>query len=305
MVLDELHVLERRARPIGERHPVAVLDVRVGRKREDLAAATSAQDHGLRRNAVDLSGDQLDGNDAQAAPVIDKQLGDEPLVESLDSVVLQRRLEQRVEHVETGLVRGEPRPLRLHPAERADSDTTIRVSAPGTPPVFQLHHFTWRFFDKRLDHILIAQPICPRHGVVGMGLGAISGLDDSRGAAFGRNRMASHRIHLGHDSDLQIRPRFRRRDTCAQTGPATTNDEYVTRVSSHCCFVESPQTRAQRSDRIVEAFTPHQGETESKPLHSRSGLRPLIGFDTLDLPDARSRGPRRRDRPMGAGLVSR
>ena len=81
--------------------------------------------------------------------------------------------------------------------------------------MFQLHHFTWRFFDKRLDHILIAQPICPRHGVVGMGLGAISGLDDSRGAAFGRNRMAPHRIHLGHDSDLQIRPRFRRRDTCA------------------------------------------------------------------------------------------
>ena len=93
-------------------------------------------------------------------------------------------------------------------------------------------------------------------------------------------------VHSGPDSrprsvsDLEIAriakragmPRFRRRDTCAQTGPATTNDEHVTRVSSHCCFVESPQTRTQRSDRIVEAVTSHQGETVSKPLNSRSGL---------------------------------
>ena len=44
MVLDELHVLERRARPVGQRHAVAVLDGRIGREGEDTAATARAQD---------------------------------------------------------------------------------------------------------------------------------------------------------------------------------------------------------------------------------------------------------------------
>ena len=111
--------------------------------------------------------------------------------------------------------------------------------------MLQLHHFTWCFVDKRFDHILIAQPICPRHGVVGMGLGTISRLDDSRSAAFGCNCMAPHWIHFGHDGDVQIRSHFRSRDGCAQTSPATTNDENVTRVSSHCGFSKRPDARRQ------------------------------------------------------------
>src|SRR3989442_854093 len=47
MVLNELHVLERGPRPVGKRHPVAVLDVRVGGEWEHLAAAARAKDHGL------------------------------------------------------------------------------------------------------------------------------------------------------------------------------------------------------------------------------------------------------------------
>ena len=43
VVLDELHVLERRARAVGEAHAVAGVDVGVGREREDLAAATRAR----------------------------------------------------------------------------------------------------------------------------------------------------------------------------------------------------------------------------------------------------------------------
>jgi hypothetical protein len=58
-----------------------------------------------------------------------------------------------------------------------------------------------------------------------MGLSAIVGLDDSRSAAFGRNCMAPHGIHLGHNSDVQTGSRFRSCNACAQTGPATTNDE--------------------------------------------------------------------------------
>src|SRR2546426_4440292 len=56
MVLDELHVFERRARAIRQGHAVAVLDVGVGREGKDLAAAARAEDDGLGRDDLDLPG---------------------------------------------------------------------------------------------------------------------------------------------------------------------------------------------------------------------------------------------------------
>src|SRR6516162_1728363 len=47
MVLNELHVLQGRARPVGQRHAVTGLDVGVRRKGEDAAAAPCAQDDRL------------------------------------------------------------------------------------------------------------------------------------------------------------------------------------------------------------------------------------------------------------------
>src|SRR5881397_2974183 len=63
MVLNELHVLERRAGTIGQGHPVAVLDVGVGGEGEDLAAAPRAEDDGSRGDGPNLPGGQLDGHD--------------------------------------------------------------------------------------------------------------------------------------------------------------------------------------------------------------------------------------------------
>ena len=134
MVLDELHVLERSARPVRQRHPVAVLDRRVRRERKDAAAAAGAQDHGLRLDRLDLPRHQVDRHDPLNAAVVDEQLGDEPLVVADDARVLQRGLEQRVEHVEAGLVRGKPRAHLLHAAERADGDVAVGLAAPRDNP---------------------------------------------------------------------------------------------------------------------------------------------------------------------------
>ena len=134
VILDELHVLERGSRAVRERHPVAVLDVGVGAEWEDLAAAAGAQDHGLRGDAVDLSGGNLDCNDTQTAPVVNQQPGDEPLVVALDALVLERRLEQGVQHVEAGLVGREPRPLHLHAAERPHGNAAVRLAASTGSP---------------------------------------------------------------------------------------------------------------------------------------------------------------------------
>src|SRR2546427_791542 len=60
MILDELHVLERDARAVGQRHPVAGLDRRVGGKRENAAAAARAYDHGLGRDGAHLAVVEVD-----------------------------------------------------------------------------------------------------------------------------------------------------------------------------------------------------------------------------------------------------
>ena len=49
VVLDELHVLERRAGPVGQGHAVAGVDVGVGGEREDPPAAAGAEDDRLAR----------------------------------------------------------------------------------------------------------------------------------------------------------------------------------------------------------------------------------------------------------------
>ena len=56
----------------------------------------------------------------------------------LTSLVLQRRLEERVQHVEAGLVGREPGALLLHAAERADRDVAVRLPAPRAAPVLEL-----------------------------------------------------------------------------------------------------------------------------------------------------------------------
>ena len=80
MVLDELHVLERRAGAVGQRHAVAVLDGGVGGKREHPAAAAGAEDDGARGDRLDRARLQVDRDDALHTAVIDEEPGDEPFV---------------------------------------------------------------------------------------------------------------------------------------------------------------------------------------------------------------------------------
>ena len=97
---------------------------------------------------------------------MNQQLGDEPLVVADHVVVLQRRLEQRVQHVEAGLVGGKPGPLDLHAAEGPHRHLAIRLAAPGAAPVVQPDHFLGSLLDERLHGVLVWQPVPTRDGVV-------------------------------------------------------------------------------------------------------------------------------------------
>jgi hypothetical protein len=212
VVLDELHVLQRRPGPVRECHPVAGLDVAVRRVREHPPAAAGAQDHGPARNRLDPPGGQLDADDALHAVLVDQQRGHVPLVVAGDLLVLQRRLEQRVQQVEAGLVRREPGALLLHAPERADRDLAVGRSAPRAAPVLELHQLDRRLHHERLDRVLVAQPVTAGHRVVGVLVQAVVPRDDRRRAALGRDRMAAHRIDLRHDRDAQAGVRLHDRD---------------------------------------------------------------------------------------------
>ena len=72
------------------------------------------------------------------------------LVEAFDRRELQGGLEQRVQHVEAGLVGGEPGALDLHAAEGAHVDVAVRRTAPRAAPVFELGQLARRLFDDDL-----------------------------------------------------------------------------------------------------------------------------------------------------------
>ncbi len=185
MVLDELHVLERRASVEGQRHAVTVLDVGVGGERKDLAAATGADDHGFGKDGLNPARHQLDGDHAARLPVVNQQFGYEPFVVACDRLVFERGLEESVEHVEAGLVGGEPRALFFHSAERPHRNVAIRLAAPRAAPMLELHQLSGSFLDEEFNRILIGHPISAGDRVVSVLIQRVVGLDHPGGAAFG------------------------------------------------------------------------------------------------------------------------
>ena len=117
-----------------------------------------------------------------------------------------------MEHVEAGLVGGEPRPLRFHPPERTNGHRAIRLAAPGATPVLQQQQLVRGFLDERFHRILVREPVGTRNGVVRMGIQAIAGLDDRRRAAFRRDGVAAHRVDLGDHGNAELGVRLGRGD---------------------------------------------------------------------------------------------
>jgi hypothetical protein len=212
---------------------MSVLDVGVRGEGEDLAAAARAQDDGTGGDGPDLPGRQLDGHDALTPSVVDEQRRHEELVVAHDRLVLEAGLEQGVEQMEPRLVGGEPGPLDLHPAEGAHRDVAVRLAAPGAAPVLEPEHLLGRLADEGLHRVLVAEPVAAGHGVVGVLVQAVLGLDDGGGASLGRDRVAAHGIDLGDDADAQPRIGLGHGDRRAQARSATAHDEHVAAEEIH------------------------------------------------------------------------
>ena len=233
MVLHELHVFQRSTGTVGERHAIAILDVGIGGERKHASASAGAQDDGFRRDGLDFAGHQLDGHNALHASIVHQQLGDEPLVVARDGIELQAGLKERVQHVEAGLVRGEPRAFLLHAAKRPNGDVPVGLAVPGTSPPFQLQQLQGRFLYEGLNRILIAEPIAAGNRVVRVLVLAVVGLGYTGGSALGGNGVAAHGIDLGNDGDAELGIDFRRGDRRAKSRTASTYQKNVVRRSFH------------------------------------------------------------------------
>ena len=144
--------------------------------------------------------------------------GHEPLVVALHLAVLQRGLEQRVQHVEAGLVGGEPRAPLLHAAERAHGHVAVRLTAPRTTPVLELQQLARCLVDEHLDGVLVAEPVAAGDRVVDVLVEAVVRRDRPRGAALGGDAVAAHRVDLGHHRHVERRIGLRHRDGSTQAG---------------------------------------------------------------------------------------
>jgi len=203
VVLHEFHVAQRHPVAVRERHAIAGHDAAVGVLAEHAPCATGGDDDRLRLDQAELAGSDLDREHALRAPVLDDQVGREVLVEAPDRRILHRRLEQRMQHVEARLVGGEPRALDLHAAERADVDMAVGAAAPGAAPVLHLHQLAMRLADEVVHHVLFAEPVAARDGVVEVGFQAVVGLRHRGRPALGRHGVAAHRVDLRDQRHLQ------------------------------------------------------------------------------------------------------
>ena len=169
----------------------------------------------------------FDGRHADRAPVRDQKLGGIVLVEALDRRIFKRGLEERVQHVEAGLIRGKPGALDLHAAERPHRHLAVRLPAPGAAPVLHMDQFQGGGVDEQLDRVLVAEPVPTRHGVVEMVVEAVVILDHARSSALGGNRVAAHGIDLGDQRDIERGVALGGRDGGAQAGTSSPDDRDV------------------------------------------------------------------------------
>jgi hypothetical protein len=90
-----------------------------------------------------------------------------------------------VQHVEAGLVGGEPGALDLHAAEGAHVDVAVVLAAPRTAPVLELDHLRRALRDEEVHDVLLAQPVAAGDRVVEVLLQAVVRLHDAGRPAFG------------------------------------------------------------------------------------------------------------------------
>ena len=202
VVLDHLHVHQRRPGSIGERHPVAGADQGVGCRLVQAAKTTGRQDDGPGLDDVQLAAHHVHGDHALATTVLNHQGRHEPLL-VYACAGLDQLLVHDVEHGLSGEVRHEERACPLLAAEVASAEAAGVVTAEDHAEVLLLDYGAAGFAAEDLDRVLIPKVVAALDGLERVLLPGVAPVrEGSVDAALGGVGVAAYRVHLGDDRSV-------------------------------------------------------------------------------------------------------
>ena len=202
--LDELHVFQRDAGAVGHHDTVAGGGEGVGRDAEGAAVAAGAEHHGLGRDSLDLTGEDVVGDEALADVVLDHQIERVPLGVDLDAAP-QELLKQHGQHSVTGAVGGVAGAGRGVAAEATLRDAALVVAGEGAAHVLEFEDVLRALAGQHFGRVLVDEVVAALDGVEHMQVPGILGRVAERGGdpALGGARMRAQRVHLGEDRHVQ------------------------------------------------------------------------------------------------------
>jgi hypothetical protein len=224
--LHHLHVLQRHAGAERHRHPVAGAGVGVGRPDVEPACPAGRQDHRFGADRLQAAVQQIPGDHALAAVVVDHELPGEVLLVRLDVTFHHLLVEDVDEHV-AGDVRGVRGARLAGGAKGTLSNPAVLGTREDGAPVLELVDVVRRLVAEHLDRVLVAEVVRTLDRVESMLLRVvIRGVAErSVDPTLGRAGVAAHRVDLGEKR--HIGARVESLDRGPHSRAAGTDDQHV------------------------------------------------------------------------------
>ena len=202
MVLNHLHVHQLAASVVDQAHAIAGDDECIGAGLKQSAATARAEDDGLGLDQVQLTGADIQGDDASGLPAFHDERCNKPLF-----VAAHAGFDELLEHdVEQGLSgevadeKGAGAPLT---AEGSRAQPSLVVPVEGNPHVLHVNKRSAGLSTHHFNGVLVAQVVAALDGVVGVVFPIISAVQQCRvDATLGGVGMTPHRVHLADDGGV-------------------------------------------------------------------------------------------------------
>ena len=175
MKLDHLHVHQRGARSVRERHAISGDSIGRPRGLVDAGASAGREHHGVRRKGFDRARGELDRDDADTRPVVEEQSRHHPLLVGANA----RLQDLLVEHLKGRMARhvvDEARTRASGSAQASGIETAVRVPVERDPPMVQRDHCARRRPGQKLDDVLVTQVVTALDGVHRVEIRAVLGV---------------------------------------------------------------------------------------------------------------------------------
>jgi hypothetical protein len=224
--LHHLHVLERYAGPKRHRHPVAGARIGVGRPGVEAARTPRCEDDRLGADRLDAAVQEVPGDHALAAVVVQNQPPREPLLVDAE-VPLHHLLVENLDEDMAGDIGGVGGSRRAGGSERTLRDPAVLGAREDGAPVLEPVDILRGLFAEDLDRVLVAQVVRALDRVVGMRFGVVLGGVAERGvdASLSRPGVTSNGMDLGDERD--VRAHVVRLDRRTHPRAAGADDEHV------------------------------------------------------------------------------